>query len=52
MYYLKYDNENLFLTKHNKIILTQYNSYYKFITNILTINEKNNNIIDKKMIRC
>lgn len=42
MYYLKYDNENIFLTNHNKIILTQYNSYYKFMTNILEINEKSN----------
>lgn len=40
MYYLKYENENIFLVKHNKIILTKYDFYYKFMDNIINVNDK------------
>lgn len=32
--YLKYDNQNLFLEKVNKIILTEYGQFYEFMKNI------------------
>lgn len=31
MYYLKYNNDNIFIQNRNKIILTNYSQYFKFI---------------------
>lgn len=37
--YLKYDNQNLFLEKFNKIILTEYCQFYEFMKNIKGIED-------------
>lgn len=42
MYFLKYNNENIFIKNTNKIILTNYKSYFKFMNEILKINENTN----------
>lgn len=42
MYFLKFDNENIFVESKNKIILTNYNSYFKFMNQILKINDNKN----------
>lgn len=45
MFYLKYRNENFFIVKNNKIIITSYEQYYEFLKEILKINEsKDTNI--------
>lgn len=45
MFYLKYKNENFFIVKNNKLIITSYEKYYKFLKEILKINEsKDTNI--------
>lgn len=45
MFYLKYRNENFFIVKNNKIIITSYEKYYEFLKEIFKINEsKNTNI--------
>ena len=45
MFYLKYRNENYFIVKNNKIIITSYEKYYEFFKEIFKINEsKDTNI--------
>lgn len=45
MFYLKYRNENYFIVKNNKIIITSYEKYYEFLKEIFKINEsKDTNI--------
>ena len=64
MGYLKFENENLFIEKKNKIILTEYNMFFKFMKylygieqgnlqveyNGLILNNKNTLIIDLSSI--
>lgn len=45
MYYLKYDNENIFLEHKNKIILTEYKSFYDFMKELKNIS-KNKSIME------
>lgn len=42
MEYLKFNNEKIYIEKNNKIILTNYNWYLKFMNEILNINENKN----------
>ena len=44
MGFLKYDNENLFIEKNNKIILTKYKKYFEFMKSINGIEENKSNI--------
>ena len=46
MFYLKYRNENFFIVKNNKIIITSYEKYYKFLKEILKINERKDTNIE------
>ena len=56
MYILKYDNENIFLERKNKIILTDYSKFYYFMKNLkqvdnmelngLKLNNKNTLVVD------
>ncbi len=39
MYYLNYDNENLFLEQHNKIILISYINFYYFMKKLKEMNK-------------
>lgn len=39
MYYFNYDNENLFLEKHNKIILISYINFYYFMKKLKEMNK-------------
>lgn len=42
MKYLKYNNENFYVTNINRIILTKYNKYYDFMKELLKINNSKN----------
>lgn len=44
MGFLKYDNENLFIDKNNKIILTKYKKYFEFMKSMNGIEENKSNI--------
>lgn len=44
MEYLKFNNEKIYIEKNNKIILTNYNWYLKFMNEILNINENKNSM--------
>ena len=46
MFYLKYRNENFFIVKNNKLIITSYEQYYEFLKEILIINESKDTKIE------
>lgn len=46
MFYLKYRNENFFIVKNNKLIITSYEKYYEFLKEILVINESKDTKIE------